>query len=164
MRDWNQLAAAVRAEVHDVAVVGSRARLGEIGVFGFGFPQQAHRRVEECGGETFGVDALQAIFRVHRAEGSEAAVARRRVPFVVARRAHRGESAEAAAAEDLRGLAADFEVFEALGVVADSDGAVLELGFDIAVPEAGVFEDVAVGIDGAGEGQFLDFFGAIGHW
>jgi hypothetical protein len=163
VRDWNQLAAAVRAEVHDVAVVGARACLREIGVFGFGFPQEAHRGVEKRGGETFGVDALQAICRIHRAEGSEAAVARRRVPFVVARRPHRGESAKPAAAEDLRRLAADFEVFEALGVVADSDGAVLEPGFDIAVPQAGVFEDVAVRIDGAGEGQFLDFFGGIGH-
>src|SRR5271166_5356203 len=123
MRNRNQLAAAIRAEIHDVPVVGARARLRELGVFGFGFPQQAHGGIEECGSETFGVDSLEALLSVHRAERSVAGVSRRAVPLVVARRAHRGQSAETAAVENLRRTSRDLEVFQSLGVTANSHGA-----------------------------------------
>ena len=151
------------AEVHDVPVVGARACLREFWIFGLGLPQQAHGGIEERSGEAFLGDSFEPVLRVHRAERSQAAVGGRRRPLVVARRAHRGQSAEPAAAENFRRASRDLEIFESLGVRANSDRAVLVLRFDITIPKAGVLEDMPVGIDSAGERQFLDFVETIRH-
>src|ERR1700682_6160543 len=97
MRDRYQTSMALRAEVHDVAVVGASISLREFGVVGLGLPEQAHRWIEERGGESFRVDSLETLLGVHRAEGRHAAVSEAVLPFVVARGAHRGEAAEASA-------------------------------------------------------------------
>src|SRR5216683_7497694 len=65
MRDRNQPSLALRAEVHDVAIVGASISLREIWVVGLGLPEQAHGGIEERGGETLGVDSLEALLGVH---------------------------------------------------------------------------------------------------
>src|SRR5208282_4946176 len=107
---------------------------------------------------------LQAFLRVHRTERGRAAIRPPVLPFVIALGTHRGESAKPAAAEDLRRSSRDLEVLESLGVDANPDRAVFVLRLDVAVPEAGVLQDVSVGIDGAGELQFLDSFERVQHW
>jgi hypothetical protein len=42
MRDRYQPSMALRAEVHDIAVVGAGISLREFGVVGLGLPEQAH--------------------------------------------------------------------------------------------------------------------------
>src|SRR5271168_4928346 len=154
---------ALRAEVHDVAIVGAGVSLREFGVLGLGLPEQAHGGIEERGGESLGVDSFEALFGVHRAERRRPAVGWPAVEFVVARHAHRGETAQASAMENFRGLARYLEKFEPLAVEANSDRAVFVLRLDVTIPQPRVLEDVPVGIDSAGEFQFLNFFVRGGH-
>src|SRR5690242_15004578 len=116
MRDRNQTSMALRAEVHDVAVVGASISLRELGVLGLSFPEQTHGGIEERGGETFGVDSREALLGVHRTERRHPAISGPILPFVVACGAHRGEAAEASAVENLRRLARDFEILLTLAI------------------------------------------------
>ena len=63
--------------------------------------------------------------------------------------AHPSQGSGIALAGALAGLAGDLEIFQAIGIALEAKRAIAILGFDVAVPQAGVFEHVAVGVDGA---------------
>ena len=61
--------------------------------------------------------------------------------------AHRAERRREAPRAHLRPLPADLELLEPVLVEHDAQGAVAELGIDVALPQVGRLEDVPVGVD-----------------
>ena len=174
MRDRDQAAAGVAAEIRDPAVVGAAVCGREFGVEEFGFPQQPDRRVEERFRHPLLVEQLEALLHHHRAEGGAFEVGvlglRREHPHlfglgVAAHRAlaqlarvldflaHAAERAEQAGRGHLGAFAIDFEVLEAVVADADAHRAIAILRVDVFFPEIGRLEDMSVAIDN----QFFSF-------
>ena len=63
--------------------------------------------------------------------------------------AHAAQGGGIALARALAGQAADLEIFQPVGVALHAQRAVAVLGLDVMIPQAGVFQHMAVGIDGA---------------
>src|SRR5215510_10901356 len=63
--------------------------------------------------------------------------------------AHAAQGGGIALARSLARPAVDFEEFQPVGVPLHTQGTVAVPGFDIVVPQGGILQDVAVGIDGA---------------
>ena len=63
--------------------------------------------------------------------------------------AHAAQGGGIALARALAGQPADLEIFQSLGIALHAQRAVAVLGLDVVIPQAGVFQHVAVGVDGA---------------
>src|SRR5205823_417330 len=61
VRDGDEAAAAVAAEVDDPAVVGARVGLRQLQVLALGLPEDAERRVEDADGEVLAVEPLEDV-------------------------------------------------------------------------------------------------------
>ena len=77
--------------------------------------------------------------------------------------AHRGERRRHAPARHHRALAVDLELVEAAVVLGYPQGAVAVLRLEVALPQVGGLEDVAVGIDGAVVGQPMGVMQRLVH-
>src|ERR1700674_2030994 len=138
MGDRNQLAAAVRAEIDDVPVVGARVGLGHLSFGALDLVEQAERRVEKRRFEALGGDSLHAFLWIHRAKRGVAAVTRFAMAnWNLARRAHPGQAGEHPGMDELRGFALDLQILVAAAAVLDPERARLVLLFNVSLPEAG---------------------------
>src|SRR5216683_2922257 len=63
--------------------------------------------------------------------------------------AHAAQRGGIALARALAGQPADLEIFQPLGVALHAQRPVAVFGLDVMVPQAGVFQHMAVGVDGA---------------
>ena len=68
VRDGDQPAAGVAAEIGDPPVVRAAIRRRQLGVHQFGFPQEPNRRVEDGLGQTLAIEELDPLLHVHGAE------------------------------------------------------------------------------------------------
>src|ERR1700730_13306134 len=68
MRDRNQAAAGVAAEIRDPTIVGAAICARQLCVEEFGLPEQADSRIENRALHPFLLEQLQAFFHVHGAE------------------------------------------------------------------------------------------------
>ena len=124
----------------------------QLGILQLGLPQQADGRVQDDGVEPFGVEQLQPLVRIHAAERrlGEVGAGRILLDRRQVRRTHRAERRREAAAAHHRALAADLQLLETLLVDAEPQRPIAILRIDVVLPDRGRFEDVAVGVDGAG--------------
>src|SRR5439155_2071321 len=150
-------AGAIRAEIDDPAVVGTRVGVGDLGVRALGFPEHAEGRVQKRHFEVLAIEPLEALARIHGAEGRAlhvGVIARRR--DLGDRTPHRADHAEHAAADDLRRRAVDLEVLDAVGVGPQAQRALSVAGLEVTLPEIGRLENVSVGVDAAGVRKSAD--------
>src|SRR5262249_7358211 len=163
MRDRNQPAAAVLAEVHNPPVVGAGKSLSEFDVLAFGFIEEAKSRIKECGFETLLLDSGQALPGIHRAKRRMRSITVKILPRLVAHGTHAAQPGKARAIENLGELAGDFQVLFATVVCADSDRCALVPALEVGVPQGRVFEHVSVGIDGAPVFESVNLFLPSNH-
>src|SRR6266542_4992643 len=168
MRDGNQPAARVAAEVGDPAVVRATVRTRELGVEQLSLPEEAERGIEHGLCHPLAVEELHALLHVHgaergaaevrliRRETDAADVLRRDVPAhraiaqfprLVDPLAHPAERAELARAGDRGAPAVDLQEFEAVVTHAYPERPVAIGGFQVALPQIRRFKDVAVAVD-----------------
>src|SRR5437879_824501 len=168
MRDGNQPAAGVAAEIGDPAVVRATVRTRKLGVEQLSLPEKAERGIEHGLRHPLAVEELHALLHVHGAErgaaevrlvrrGTEAADVLRRVfpahraiaqfPRLVDPLAHPAERAELARAGDRRAPAVDLPELEDVVTHAYPEGPVAIGGFQVALPQIRRFKDVAVAVD-----------------
>src|ERR1700677_4166143 len=170
MGNGYETSARITAEVSDPAVIGTAIGSGKLGVHGFGFPEQADRRVEESLGHALLIKQLKALLHVHGAEGSAFQVGFLGLGLAVAQlfRTARVDSAFAAAAclFDLLAHAAEgaelplagqfgpapvnFEKFVAVVIDFDVDSAIAIARLEIGFPQIGRLKDMTVRINDEG--------------
>jgi len=161
MRDRDQPAAGGAAEVGDPAIVGAAVGLAQLDIVELGLPQDTEGRIEHGGVEPFGVEQLEPFGRVTgavRHVGGIGLVGMRREGLEILL-AHAAERGRIAAARALARPAADLEIFQPVFVALQAQRAVAILGLDVMVPQAGILEHMAVGIDGAAVLQVMDATG-----
>src|SRR5579885_1550685 len=149
MRNRDEPAAAVLAEIDHPSVVSARERLSEFDILAFGLVEQAQGRVDEGGFKAFRLDSGQPFFWIHRPEGSGNSIPGSLMPSALARRAHRAESRQSGAIKDFREPAADFEMLLAAIVLAYPHRAGFVFGLDVTTPQCRVFQHVAVRVNRA---------------
>src|SRR5205823_9447377 len=168
MRDGDQPAAGVAAEVGDPAVVRAAIRARELGVEQLGFPQQAERGIQHGLRHPLAVEELDAFLHVHGAErratevrllrrGTDAADLRERhvpaqralaqLPRLVDPLAHAAERAELDRAGNHGGPAVDQEMLEAVVAHAYAERPVAIGGIQVGLSQNRRLEDVAVALD-----------------
>ncbi len=158
MGDRDQPALRVAAEIGDPAVVSAAIGLAQLDVGELGLPQDAQGREEHRGIEAFGIEKLQPLAGIAGAVGHVGGVGlvgMRREGFEVFL-AHAAKRCRIAAARALARHAANLEILQAVLVALDAERAVLVLGLDVVVPQSGVLEQMAVGIDGAAMLQVMN--------
>src|SRR5579885_151494 len=158
MRNRDEPAAAVLAEIDLPSVVSAREGLSEFDILAFGLVEQAQGRVDEGGFKAFRLDSGQPFFWIHRPEGSGNSIPGSLMPSALARRAHRAESRQSGAIKDFREPAADFEMLLAAIVLAYPHRAGFVFGLDVTIPQCRVFQHVAVRVNRALVLQFVEFF------
>ena len=151
MGDRDQPALRGAAEIGDPAVVGAAIGLAQLDVGELGLPQDAEGGIEHRRLEPLGVQQLQPFVGIAgavRHVGGVGLVGMRLESFQVLL-AHAAQGGGIALARALAGQSADLEIFQPLGVALHAQRAVAVLGLDVVIPQAGVFQHMAVGVDGA---------------
>src|SRR5439155_1656593 len=124
VRDRDEAAAAVAAEVDDPAVVGARVGLRQLQILALGLPQDAEGRVEDADGEVLAVEPLEALLGVPGAEARvvEVLEAGRRAGRGrdVADQVHRAEARGQVLADHLGRLRRDLETIHSSAPSASS--------------------------------------------
>src|SRR5262245_26287237 len=168
MRDRNEPAPGIAAEVGDPAVVRATIRARKLGIEQLRLPQQAERGIEHGLRQAFTIEELQALLHVHGAErgaseirllrcGTDAAhLLGRDLPAhralaelarLVDPLAHPTERAELARASDRGRPAVDEEVLEAVLADADAERSIAIRRLQVGLPQIGRLEDVAIAVD-----------------
>jgi hypothetical protein len=158
-------AIARRAELTDPPVVRAGVCLRQFVVLDLDLPEKTDRRVEHDGVDVLGVEQLQPLLGIHAPERCFVEVGALGIELHGAQVgiAHRAERRRKAAAAQLRTLAADLELFEAVLVAHDAEGAIAVLRIDVGLPQIRRFEDVTIRVDGTVEGQPLRLVQGLPH-
>jgi len=158
MRDRDQPAAGGAAEVGDPAIVGAAVGLAQLDIVELGLPQDAERRIEHCRLEPLGVEQLEPLGRIAGAVGHVGGVGlvgMRREGLEVLL-SHAAERGRIAAPRALARPPTDLEILQPVLVALHPERAIAMPGLDVMLPQAGVLEHMAVGIDGAAVLQAMD--------
>src|SRR5262249_29137771 len=168
MRDGNEPAPRVAAEVGDPAVVRAAIRARELGIEQLRLPQQAERGIEDGLRHALTIQELQAFLHDHGAERGAAEIRLLRrgtdatpilwrhlpahgAPTNLARfvdpLAHATERAELARASDRGRPAVDEQLLEAVVADADAERPIPILRIEVGFPQIRRLEDVAIAVD-----------------
>src|SRR5438445_15652 len=174
MRDGDQPAAGVAAEIGDPAVVRAAIGARELGLEQLGLPQQAERGIEHGLRHPLAIEELHALLHVHGAErgAPEVRMLRRgtdpadvmgrnisahralpELPRLVDPLAHAAEGAELARTGDRGAPAVDLQVLEAVVAHAYPERPGAIGGLQVGLPQIRRLEDVAVAVDHAIPGR-----------
>ena len=152
MGNRQQASVRIRAKVHQPAIIRPGIGHRQFKVLAFGFPQQAQRGVEKHLLDMLDVQALQPLLGVH---GTKRGIVHIAGPGRLAlilnppKLVHHPQPRGRALARHFGGLTVDLKIFQAVGVLPNTDRAVAVLGFQIFFPQVGRFEYMTVGIDHA---------------
>src|SRR5262249_5095379 len=134
--DRDEPPAAVGTKVDDPAIVSTRIRLRDLGLVALCLPENSESRVEERRLETFLIETLQTLARIHRAEGSTVDVGVTwRWHDVDDLSIHPAEHAEHTAADDLRWLTVDLQILQAVLIGAQPHGTLPVARLEVFLPK-----------------------------
>ena len=159
VRDGNQPAARVRAEIDDPAVVGAGIGLGQGMVGHLGLPLQTDGGIDEGFGEMLPVEQFQPLLGVVAAERDAVGIGLLLDGVALLERAaHAAPAGQNVGVEVARTLPVEFQVVQPVRPGPDADRAIPEFGIDVAFPQVRGLVDVAVGVDGpvVGEARCLE--------
>ena len=149
VRDRDLASAAPGAEFLDPAVVGARVGERVAGVGRLGFPLEAEARVEERPRDAIVIEECQARGGVGRRRRRALRVAPRetRGRQLLEALPHATQSAQHLGCGEARGAAVDLEEVAPVAAPPDADRPGAIRGLQVALPEVGRLEHVAVRID-----------------